>query len=88
MNSCSTFRGCTTPKSGYRSIDVQILRLRRKIETNPSRPEYIKAERAVGYVFDTPSALVLFLPPQILTDRRPKPRSLPLDERLSPRTAT
>ena len=53
VNSCSTFRGCTTPKSGYRSIDVQILRLRRKIEVNPSRPEYIKTERGAGYVFDT-----------------------------------
>ena len=37
-----------------RSIDVQILRLRRKIEANPSRPEYIKTERGIGYVFDTP----------------------------------
>ena len=36
-----------------RSIDVQILRLRRKIETNPSAPEYIKTERGVGYHFDT-----------------------------------
>jgi two-component system OmpR family response regulator len=36
-----------------RSIDVQILRLRRKIEADPSRPEYIKTERGVGYVFDT-----------------------------------
>ena len=37
-----------------RSIDVQILRLRRKIEANPSQPEYIKTERGAGYVFDTP----------------------------------
>jgi DNA-binding response OmpR family regulator len=37
-----------------RSIDVQILRLRRKIEANPSQPEYIKTERGVGYLFDTP----------------------------------
>src|SRR5258707_7732539 len=37
-----------------RSIDVQILRLRRKIEPNPSQPEYIKTERGTGYVFDTP----------------------------------
>jgi two-component system OmpR family response regulator len=35
-----------------RSIDVQILRLRRKIEPNPSRPEYIKTERGAGYMFD------------------------------------
>jgi two-component system, OmpR family, response regulator len=37
-----------------RSIDVQILRLRRKIEPNPTRPAYIKTERGAGYLFDTP----------------------------------
>jgi len=37
-----------------RSIDVQILRLRRKIEPNPSNPEYIKTERGAGYMFDVP----------------------------------
>ena len=37
-----------------RSIDVQILRLRRKIEPNPSHPEYIKTERGAGYMFDVP----------------------------------
>jgi DNA-binding response OmpR family regulator len=37
-----------------RSVDVQILRLRRKIEPNPSQPAYIKTERGSGYVFDTP----------------------------------
>jgi DNA-binding response OmpR family regulator len=37
-----------------RSIDVQILRLRRKIEVNPSDPEYIKTERGAGYMFDVP----------------------------------
>jgi two-component system OmpR family response regulator len=35
-----------------RSIDVQILRLRRKIETDPTRPKYIKTERGFGYFFD------------------------------------
>jgi DNA-binding response OmpR family regulator len=34
-----------------RSIDVQILRLRRKIEPNPAQPQYIKTERGAGYVF-------------------------------------
>jgi two-component system, OmpR family, response regulator len=34
-----------------RSIDVQILRLRRKLEANPSRPRLIRTERGVGYVF-------------------------------------
>lgn len=34
-----------------RSIDVQVLRLRRKIETDPSKPKLIKTERGVGYRF-------------------------------------
>src|SRR5258707_425209 len=34
-----------------RSIDVQILRLRRKLETDPSLPRVIRTERGVGYVF-------------------------------------
>jgi two-component system, OmpR family, response regulator len=34
-----------------RSIDVQILRLRRKLEREPSAPSVIKTERGVGYVF-------------------------------------
>jgi DNA-binding response OmpR family regulator len=34
-----------------RSIDVQILRLRRKLENDPSAPQIIKTERGVGYVF-------------------------------------
>jgi two-component system, OmpR family, response regulator len=35
-----------------RSIDVQILRLRRKIESNPSEPQLIKTERGAGYYLD------------------------------------
>ena len=35
-----------------RSIDVLILRLRRKLEANPSKPDLIKTERSVGYYFD------------------------------------
>jgi DNA-binding response OmpR family regulator len=34
-----------------RSIDVQILRLRRKLERDPSAPQLIQTERGVGYVF-------------------------------------
>ncbi|MBI5716298.1 MAG: response regulator [Burkholderiales bacterium] len=37
-----------------RSIDVQILRLRRKIEVDPARPQFIKTERGAGYLFDVP----------------------------------
>ena len=42
------------PEVYDRSIDVQILRLRRKIETDPSRPAFVKTERGLGYVFDVP----------------------------------
>src|SRR6201996_1137966 len=37
-----------------RSIDVQILRLRRKLEVDPSAPRIIQTERGVGYVFTLP----------------------------------
>ena len=36
-----------------RSIDVQVLRLRRKIEVDASEPKFILTERGVGYLFDT-----------------------------------
>jgi two-component system OmpR family response regulator len=36
-----------------RSIDVQVGRLRRKIERDPARPERIKSVRGVGYLFST-----------------------------------
>lgn len=35
-----------------RTIDVLILRLRRKIEPNPTSPRVIRTERGHGYVFD------------------------------------
>ena len=34
-----------------RSVDVQVLRLRRKIEADSAAPELIKTERGIGYVF-------------------------------------
>jgi len=37
-----------------RSIDVQILRLRRKLEADSSAPQIIQTERGVGYVFALP----------------------------------
>ena len=37
-----------------RSIDVQVLRLRRKLEADPKVPRVIKTERGVGYVFAIP----------------------------------
>jgi two-component system OmpR family response regulator len=37
-----------------RSVDVQIMRLRRKIELDPAAPRYIRTERGVGYVFSVP----------------------------------
>jgi DNA-binding response OmpR family regulator len=35
-----------------RSIDVQVTRLRRKIEADPSQPRFIVTERGVGYTFN------------------------------------
>ena len=37
-----------------RSIDVQVLRLRRKLEVHPTARQVIKTERGVGYVFAQP----------------------------------
>lgn len=37
-----------------RSIDVQVLRLRRKIEADPTQPRFIVTERGVGYIFKFP----------------------------------
>lgn len=37
-----------------RSVDVQVLRLRRKLEADPSNPKMILTERGVGYVFTLP----------------------------------
>src|SRR5215471_7936173 len=37
-----------------RSIDVQILRLRRRLEREPSAPRIIRTERGVGYVLAVP----------------------------------
>jgi len=34
-----------------RSVDLRVMRLRRKIERNPDKPELIKTVRNVGYVF-------------------------------------
>jgi DNA-binding response OmpR family regulator len=41
-----------------RSIDVGILRLRRKIEKNSNAPNFIRAERSVGYFFDADVTVV------------------------------
>jgi two-component system, OmpR family, response regulator len=35
-----------------RSIDVTILRLRRKIESDPSNPSLLTTDRGVGYIFN------------------------------------
>jgi two-component system, OmpR family, response regulator len=37
-----------------RSIDVQVLRLRRKLEIDPNAPRMIQTERGIGYVFAMP----------------------------------
>jgi DNA-binding response OmpR family regulator len=34
-----------------RAIDIQVLRLRRKLEADPAHPRYIITERGIGYIF-------------------------------------
>ena len=41
-----------------RAIDVQMLRLRRKIEADPAQPRFLVTERGVGYRFDCPVEVV------------------------------
>jgi DNA-binding response OmpR family regulator len=41
-----------------RAIDIQVLRLRRKIETDPSQPQFIVTERGVGYIFRSPVEII------------------------------
>ena len=41
-----------------RSVDVQILRIRRKIEPDASAPRYIRTQRGAGYVFSAPVEVV------------------------------
>ena len=38
-----------------RSIDLRVMRLRRKIERNPDKPEVLKTVRNVGYVYVPPA---------------------------------
>jgi DNA-binding response OmpR family regulator len=35
-----------------RAVDVQVARLRRRVEAESSRPRFIKTERGTGYCFD------------------------------------
>jgi two-component system OmpR family response regulator len=41
-----------------RSVDIQILRLRRKLEANPSEPQLIRTESSAGYMFAAPVEIV------------------------------
>jgi two-component system OmpR family response regulator len=37
-----------------RSVNTQVCRLRRKLETDPTNPRYIRTERGAGYLFGVP----------------------------------
>jgi DNA-binding response OmpR family regulator len=37
-----------------RSVNTQVMRLRRKLEPDPAKPRYIVTERDAGYVFSVP----------------------------------
>ena len=37
-----------------RSVETQVLRLRRKLDSDPTNPRYICTERGAGYLFGVP----------------------------------
>jgi len=41
-----------------RSVNTQVMRLRRKLETDPAKPRYILSERGAGYMFSVPVDIV------------------------------
>ena len=41
-----------------RSVDTQVMRLRRKLEADPTKPKYICTERGVGYLFGAPVEVI------------------------------
>jgi DNA-binding response OmpR family regulator len=41
-----------------RAIDIQVLRLRRKIEQDASQPQFIVTERGAGYIFRSPVEVI------------------------------
>jgi DNA-binding response OmpR family regulator len=41
-----------------RTVNTQVMRLRRKLETDPARPCYIRTERGAGYTFSVPVEIV------------------------------
>ena len=41
-----------------RTVNTQVMRLRRKLEVDPAEPRYIRTERAAGYVFSVPVEIV------------------------------
>src|SRR5256885_1786455 len=41
-----------------RSVNTQVLRLRRKLESDPAKPTYILTERGAGYLFGVPVEIV------------------------------
>lgn len=59
-----TFEGDTN------RVDQYIRRLRKKIETNPERPEYIHTVRGIGYVFRAPASTS---PAEIMLDNDSMP---------------
>ncbi len=50
----SRFRLAQKTTTAERTIDVQVSRLRRKIEDNPGAPQYLRTIRGKGYVLVTP----------------------------------
>ena len=49
---CQSLTVCHTCHPFDRSIDIRVTRLRRKIETDPAAPAYVRTIRGEGYLFN------------------------------------
>ena len=46
--------GLTEESESSRAVDIRIMRLRKKIEDDPSNPKFLRTMRGEGYIFSLP----------------------------------
>jgi DNA-binding response OmpR family regulator len=48
--------GLTEDPESSRAVDIRIMRLRKKIETDPANPKFLRTVRGEGYIFSLPGS--------------------------------
>ncbi|TPM37955.1 response regulator transcription factor [Mesorhizobium sp. B2-3-4] len=48
--------GFTEDPESSRAVDIRIMRLRKKIETDPANPKFLRTVRGEGYIFSLPTS--------------------------------